>query len=70
MLNTFRVASYPPKGKEQQAMKLPQTFIWCVFIVCFTLLIFTYLTRKSLCEIRYKDPVREVAAFMAYESGK
>jgi len=51
-------------------MKLPQTFIWCVFIVCFTLLIFTWLTRKSLCEIRYRDTDREVAALMAYESGK
>ncbi|MEW5562038.1 type I toxin-antitoxin system Hok family toxin [Enterobacter asburiae] len=39
-------------------------------MVCFTLLMFTWLTRKSLCEIRYRDGVREVAAFMAYESGK
>lgn len=71
MLVTCRVASYPPKGKEPKAMKLPQeTLIWCVFIVCLTLLIFTWLTRKSLCEIRYRDELREVAAFMAYESGK
>ncbi|WP_391524517.1 type I toxin-antitoxin system Hok family toxin, partial [Kluyvera ascorbata] len=36
-------------------MKLPRsTLIWCVLIVCLTLLIFTFLTRKSLCEIRYK----------------
>ncbi|HHQ9669147.1 MULTISPECIES: Hok/Gef family protein [Escherichia] len=26
-----------------------------MLIVCLTLLIFTYLTRKSLCEIRYRD---------------
>lgn len=32
-----------------------------VLIVCLTLLIFTYLTRKSLCEIRYRDTNREVA---------
>ncbi|HDS8282050.1 TPA: type I toxin-antitoxin system Hok family toxin [Klebsiella michiganensis] len=52
-------------------MKLPRnSFIWCVLIVCLTLLIFTWLTRKSLCEIRYRDGSREVAAFMAYESGK
>lgn len=44
--------------------------VWCVLIVCLTLLIFTYLTRKSLCEIRYRDTNREVAAFMAYESAK
>nr|ASD48748.1 hypothetical protein [Klebsiella oxytoca]AXJ98692.1 hypothetical protein [Klebsiella pneumoniae]QXV89239.1 Hok/Gef-like protein [Klebsiella pneumoniae subsp. pneumoniae]AXJ98344.1 hypothetical protein [Klebsiella oxytoca]QAX88331.1 hypothetical protein [Klebsiella pneumoniae] len=38
--------------------------------MCLTLLAFTYLTRKSLCEIRYRDTTREVAAFMAYESAK
>ena len=53
------------------AMKLPRNaLIWCVLIVCLTLLIFTWLTRKSLCEIRYRDGSREVAASMAYESGK
>ncbi|MEI2681791.1 type I toxin-antitoxin system Hok family toxin [Erwinia aphidicola] len=36
--------------------------MWCILIVCFTLLIFTWLTRKSLCEIRYRDGDREVAA--------
>ncbi|MGA6653634.1 MULTISPECIES: Hok/Gef family protein, partial [Enterobacteriaceae] len=30
-----------------------------MLIVCLTLLIFTYLTRKSLCEIRYRDGHRE-----------
>lgn len=71
MLDTFRLASYPPKGKEKKAMKMPpNALIWCVLIVCLTLLIFTALTRKSLCEIRIRDGSREVAAFMAYESGK
>lgn len=52
-------------------MKIPRnTLLWCVFMVCFTLVIFTWLTRKSLCEIRYRDSDMEVAAFMAYESGK
>lgn len=33
-------------------MKLPPSnLLWCVLIVCLTLLAFTYLTRKSLCEI-------------------
>ncbi|MEA4717649.1 Hok/Gef family protein [Klebsiella pneumoniae] len=31
---------------------------------------FTSLTWKSLCEIRYRDTNREVAAFQAYESAK
>ncbi|WP_097295208.1 Hok/Gef family protein [Escherichia coli] len=34
-------------------MKLPRNaLIWCVLIVCITLLIFTYLTRNRLCEVR------------------
>ncbi|ELY4112133.1 type I toxin-antitoxin system Hok family toxin [Cronobacter turicensis] len=52
-------------------MKLPRNaLIWCVLIVCLTLLIFTYLTRSSLCKLRLKDGDREFAAFLAYESGK
>lgn len=70
MLITFRVASYLPKGKEKKAMKLPRNaLIWCVLIVCCTLLIFTLLTRNRLCEVRLKDGYREVTATMAYESG-
>ncbi|HDI3023855.1 MULTISPECIES: type I toxin-antitoxin system Hok family toxin [Cronobacter] len=52
-------------------MKLPRSIMfWCVLTVCLTLLIFTFLTRNSLCELRLKDGQREFAAFLAYESGK
>ncbi len=71
MLDTSRLAAYCALRKEKKAMKQPRsTVIWCVLIVCLTLLIFTYLTRKSLCEIRLKDGKREVAAVLAYESSK
>jgi protein HokB len=37
-------------------MKLPRNaLVWCVLIVCLTLLIFTCLTRNRLCEVRLKD---------------
>ncbi|HHE8494937.1 TPA: type I toxin-antitoxin system Hok family toxin [Enterobacter ludwigii] len=39
-------------------------------MVCLTLLLFTLLTRSRLCELRLKDGNREVAATLAYESGK
>ncbi|HAZ7900786.1 TPA: Hok/Gef family protein [Escherichia coli] len=39
-----------------------------LLIVCCTLLIFTYLTRNRLCEVRLKDGNREVTASLAYES--
>ncbi|PDT99146.1 Hok/Gef family protein (plasmid) [Escherichia coli] len=37
-------------------MKQPKNALtWCLLIVCCTLLIFTYLTRNRLCEVRLKD---------------
>jgi protein HokB len=44
------------------------SLVWCLFIVCVTILAFTLLTRDSLCELRIRDGNKEVAAFMAYES--
>ncbi|SSM79189.1 hok/gef cell toxic protein [Klebsiella pneumoniae] len=56
MLVTFRVASCLLKCKEKKAMKMPnQPIVLCILIVCLTLLIFTWLTRNSLCELRMKD---------------
>ena len=50
-------------------MKVPPNVpIWCLLIVCITLLAFTLMVRKSLCEIRLRDGQREVAAILAYES--
>ncbi|ELD8672907.1 type I toxin-antitoxin system Hok family toxin [Escherichia coli] len=50
-------------------MKQPKNALtWCLLIVCCTLLIFTYLTRNRLCEVRLKDGNREVTASLSYES--
>jgi protein HokB len=51
-------------------MKHCTALVLCLLIACLTLLIFTYLTRSSLCELRIRDGNREVSAFMDYESGK
>ncbi len=48
---------------------LPQnTLVWCLLIVCITVLAFTLITHTSLCELRLKDGNKEVAAILAYES--
>ncbi|TDX11909.1 Hok/gef family protein [Buttiauxella sp. BIGb0552] len=61
----------PAEMQGSMNMKQPrQTVIWCLLIVCLTLLIFTGLTRSKLCELRFKDGNREVAATLAYEPGK
>ena len=57
------------QGEEGHETTTQLSCLVCVDRVSHTVDI-TYLTRKSLCEIRYRDGYREVAAFMAYESGK
>ncbi|EOC1339464.1 Hok/Gef family protein [Cronobacter dublinensis] len=44
------------------------TFIWCVIIVCVTLLIFTTLSRETLCELRLRGASMEVVASLACKS--
>lgn len=71
MSRQHQVSLLPAERQGEQAMKAPHNaLIWCLLIVCITLLVFTLMVRKSLCEIRYRDMNREVAAFMAYEPGK
>ncbi|MBE5254183.1 Hok/Gef family protein [Mixta sp. Marseille-Q2057] len=48
---------------------MPQKLaVTALIVICVTLLVFTWLTRKSLCEIHIRNGDTEVAAFMAYES--
>ncbi|PIJ48931.1 MULTISPECIES: type I toxin-antitoxin system Hok family toxin [unclassified Erwinia] len=51
-------------------MKPQNSVIWCLAIVCLTILAFTLLTRHSLYELRIRDGSREVAAVMSCESNQ
>ncbi|NCH69979.1 Hok/Gef family protein [Cronobacter dublinensis] len=44
------------------------TFIWCVIIVCVTVLMFTTLSRETLCELRLRGASMEVVASQACKS--
>ncbi|MGL9719388.1 Hok/Gef family protein [Symbiopectobacterium sp.] len=48
---------------------MPQKLaITALVVICISLLVFTWITRKSLCEIHIRNGETEVAAIMAYES--
>ncbi|KAA0264710.1 Hok/Gef family protein [Hafnia alvei] len=48
---------------------MPQkTVIYCVLIVCLTLLAFIRITHEYLCEIHIKNGDKGVAAVLAYAS--
>ncbi|EPN1621121.1 Hok/Gef family protein [Cronobacter dublinensis] len=44
------------------------TVIWCVIIVCLTVLMFTTLSRETLCELRLRGASMEVVASLACKS--
>ncbi|WP_279205165.1 Hok/Gef family protein [Obesumbacterium proteus] len=41
--------------------------LYGLIVMCFTLLIFTWMVRGSLCELRIKQGKTEVAAFLNCE---
>lgn len=47
---------------------MPQKFcITGLVVICFTILIFTWMVRDSLCELHIKGGNTELAAVLAYE---
>lgn len=67
MLNTCRLASYVPKGKEKQAMKQQKAMVIALIVICITVVMAVLVTRKDLCEVRIRTGQTEVAVFTAYE---
>ncbi|QCR34628.1 Hok/Gef family protein [Nissabacter sp. SGAir0207] len=45
-----------------------KSVVICLVVICITLLVFTWITRSSLCEIKVKQDTTEVAVKMDYES--
>jgi len=67
MLSNIKVAPHMPKGKEKEAT-MPQKLVVLTLIICVTVLVFTWMVKPTLCELRLKSGQMEVAAMMAYES--
>ncbi|EEQ6459203.1 type I toxin-antitoxin system Hok family toxin, partial [Escherichia coli] len=54
MLDTCRLASYAPKGKEKQAMKQQKAMLIALIVICITVIVTALVTRKDLCEVRIR----------------
>ncbi|PLR37894.1 hypothetical protein CYR55_09250 [Chimaeribacter californicus] len=67
-MNNIRLAFYPPQGKEPEASMLQKSGVICLIVICITLLIFMWITRSSLCEVRFRNNHLDVAVIMDYES--
>ena len=67
-MNNIRLAFYPPRGKELEASMLQKSGVICLIVICITLLIFMWITRSSLCEVRFRNNQIDVAVIMDYES--
>jgi len=44
-----------------------RTLLLGLFLICTTLLIFTWMVRDSLCELHFRQEKTELAAVLAYE---
>lgn len=67
MLNTCRVASYRPSGQGEAAMKQQKAIIIALIVICITVIMAVLVTRKDLCEVRFRTDQTEIAVFTAYE---
>ena len=67
-MNNIRLAFYPPRGKELETSMLQKSGVICLIVICVTLLIFMWITRSSLCEVRFRNNQIDVAVIMDYES--
>lgn len=63
MQDNMRLVSYPPQGKEKEAGDAAKTVIYCVLIVCLTLLAFIRITHGYLCEIHIKTVIKKWRLF-------
>lgn len=43
-------------------------FVFCLVVICVTVIAFTWITRGSLCELRYKQGGMEMVASLACQS--
>ncbi len=48
MLNTCRLASYVPKGKEKQAMKQQKAMLIALIVICLTVIVTALVTERPL----------------------
>ena len=63
-MNNIRLAFYPPRGKELETSMLQKSGVICLIVICVTLLIFMWITRSSLCEVRVSNNDINIAIIM------
>ncbi|HAX5200307.1 Hok/Gef family protein [Escherichia coli] len=45
-------------------------YVFCLVVVCITILIFVWMVRGSLCELHIRQGNTELSAYLAYEVEK
>lgn len=69
MSDNIKVAFYLLKSNGgRKPVKVSKLFFLSLLVVCVTVLLFTWITRGSLCELTIKQGEIEVVASLAYES--
>ncbi|MDR0805727.1 MAG: Hok/Gef family protein [Enterobacteriaceae bacterium] len=56
-----------PRKSGSQKPSSQELRLYALIVICFTILLFTWLMRDSLCELHIKQRNVEIAAFLNYE---
>ncbi|OHI10042.1 hypothetical protein A7S16_18290 [Salmonella enterica] len=68
MLDTLKIASYVPYGKENEAMEPQKVALLALIVVGAVCLGALLLSNKNLCDVSFRSGKTEIVAHMAYES--
>lgn len=44
-----------------------RSYMYCLMVICFTILIFVWIVRGTLCELHIRKGSTELTAYLAYE---
>lgn len=68
MLDTCRLASYMPEGKEKKAMEPQKLALMALIVVSIALLGALLINKNNLCDVSFRSGGTEIVARMAYET--
>ena len=62
-------SSLLPVENQHGRRGMPQKYLlFGLIVICFTILLFTWMVRDSLCELHFRQEKTELAAVLAYEA--
>ncbi len=53
--------------ENQSGGCMRRSYVYCLMVICITILVFVWMVRGTLCELHIKRGSTELTAYLAYE---